>query len=204
MRQMQYNFIALWAGHPSAVRRGSGVTRRGRRELATCSSFAPAPTTALFSKKNPRPPRSKRRAFSRSLPLGRLNDEPPEDPAFPFVLSAGERRSFTANTIIRDPDWRKRDAEGALRINPDDAATLGVATGERVRLVTNPPRSRCRSRSQRRCSAGISCCRTAWGLPTGKAEAPELPPTISTAAGDRDPFVGTPWHKHLPARLERI
>ena len=29
------------------------------------------------------------------------------DPAYPFVLTAGERRSLTANTIIRDPSWRK-------------------------------------------------------------------------------------------------
>ena len=30
------------------------------------------------------------------------------DPAFPFVLSAGERRSFTANTIFRDPRGARR------------------------------------------------------------------------------------------------
>ncbi len=33
---------------------------------------------------------------------------------FPFVLAAGERRASTANTIIRNPDWRKRDRDGAL------------------------------------------------------------------------------------------
>ncbi len=58
------------------------------------------------------------------------------DPAFPFVLSAGERRSFTANTIFRDPTWRKRDAEGALRLNRADAERLGVADGGRARLTT--------------------------------------------------------------------
>jgi len=31
-----------------------------------------------------------------------------------------------------------------------------------------------------------------------------IAPNNLTAAGDRDPFVGTPWHKHVPARLERI
>src|SRR5262249_57245089 len=41
---------------------------------------------------------------------------PGNDPAWPFLLSAGERRSFTANTIIRDPLWRKDDLDGALRI----------------------------------------------------------------------------------------
>ena len=55
-------------------------------------------------------------------------------PEFPFVLSAGERRSFTANTIFRDPAWRKRDAGGALRISPADAERLGVADGGRARV----------------------------------------------------------------------
>ncbi len=54
----------------------------------------------------------------------------------PLVLSAGERRSSTANTIIRDPAWRKRDGAGALRISPDDAARLGLADGGRARIVT--------------------------------------------------------------------
>ncbi|MCX5742242.1 MAG: molybdopterin-dependent oxidoreductase, partial [Proteobacteria bacterium] len=69
--------------------------------------------------------------------LARLaTDVAPADAAYPFVLSAGERRAFTANTIIRDPAWRKKDAAVALRINPDDAAAVGVASGEAVRLVT--------------------------------------------------------------------
>ncbi len=29
-------------------------------------------------------------------------------------------------------------------------------------------------------------------------------PNELTSAEDRDPFVGTPWHKHVPARLERV
>ena len=37
---------------------------------------------------------------------------------FPMVLSAGERRAYTANDIFRDPSWRKRDADGALQVSP--------------------------------------------------------------------------------------
>ncbi len=55
---------------------------------------------------------------------------------YPFVLAAGERRSFTANTIFRDPEWRKRDRVGAMRISPDDAARLGVQDGGRVMVTT--------------------------------------------------------------------
>ena len=41
-----------------------------------------------------------------------------------------------ANTIIRNPDWRRKDRSGALRISPADAQALGVASGSRVRLST--------------------------------------------------------------------
>src|SRR5271166_2141508 len=51
--------------------------------------------------------------------LRSLADEKPEsNPQFPFVLSAGERRSSTANTIVRNPQWRAKDREGALRMSP--------------------------------------------------------------------------------------
>ena len=36
------------------------------------------------------------------------------------------------------------------------------------------------------------------GVPAGVA------PNELTATTDRDPFVGTPWHKHVPARLARL
>ncbi len=54
----------------------------------------------------------------------------------PLVLSAGERRSFTANTIIRDASWRKRDGAGALRINAADAAAYGLNDGGQAMLST--------------------------------------------------------------------
>ena len=46
--------------------------------------------------------------------LRRLPDEQVTltDDEYPFVLSAGERRSSTANTIFRDPTWRKKDVHG--------------------------------------------------------------------------------------------
>ena len=74
--------------------------------------------------------------------VGKLGAEPIASQAdFPFVLSAGERRSFTANTIIRDPAWRKKDGAGALRISPEDAAALGVASGDRLQLITERGRT---------------------------------------------------------------
>ena len=52
------------------------------------------------------------------------------------MLSAGERRAYTANDIFRDPSWRKRDADGALRVSLEDAEALGLVDGGRARITT--------------------------------------------------------------------
>ena len=53
----------------------------------------------------------------RIIPAERAGPQP-KDPAFPFVLSAGERRGETSNTAIRDPGWHRKGAFGPLRICP--------------------------------------------------------------------------------------
>jgi anaerobic selenocysteine-containing dehydrogenase len=136
--------------------------------------------------------------------LAQPRAEPAGDPAYPFVLSAGERRSFTANTIIRDPEWRKKGADGALRIHPEDAAALGVTTGETVRLTTR------RRAIEVPVEVSASMHRGHVSLPNGLGLAypgsgvTGVAPNELTSTEDRDPFVGTPWHKHVPARVERI
>ena len=126
----------------------------------------------------------------------------------PLVLSAGERRSNTANTIIRDPSWRKRDAGGALRVSPHDAAALGLADGGRARIVTATGRAEALVEVTDTMLPGHISLPNGQGVDypdehgvrvlTGVA-ANEL-----TAAGWRDPIAGTPWHKHVPARVEAL
>src|SRR5206468_11096876 len=53
----------------------------------------------------------------------------PFDPSYPYILVAGQRRSFNANQILRDLRWRKRDQEGTLQIHPEDLARLGSEDG---------------------------------------------------------------------------
>jgi formate dehydrogenase len=126
----------------------------------------------------------------------------------PLVLSAGERRATTANTIIRDPEWRKRDAEGALRISPADAERLGLATGGRARVVT------ARGAAEAVVEVTDAMLPGHISLPNGQGVdypdddgAPVLtgvPANELTAAEWRDPLAGTPWHKHVPARVEAV
>ena len=126
---------------------------------------------------------------------------PDADGAWPFVLSAGERRAFTANTIMRDPTWRKRDATGTLRISELDAARLGVAPGGRVRLSTKRGSAEVLVEPTDRMRAGHISLPNGLGLTTDGVTTGVAPNEL-TASEDRDEWVGTPRHKHVPARLE--
>ncbi|MCZ7628948.1 MAG: hypothetical protein M5U19_07715 [Microthrixaceae bacterium] len=145
---------------------------------------------------------------ARRVARPRHRGPPGDDPDWPFLLAAGERRSFTANTIIRDPAWRKRGAEGALRIHPEDALGLGVGDGGTVRIVT--PRGSASSVV----ALDESMSRGHVSLPNGmgtdhlehdgRRVTTGVAPNELTSAGHRDPWVGTPWHKTVPARLEAV
>ncbi|QSR27155.1 molybdopterin oxidoreductase [Nocardioides aromaticivorans] len=122
---------------------------------------------------------------------------------FPFVLSAGERRAFTANTIIRDPSWRRRDAGGALRISTDDAWALSVRDGDTLRVVTE------RGSAVAVVEVTDTLQQGHVSLPNGLGVAhpdgtPGVAPNELTSLHHRDPIAGTPWHKYVPARLERV
>lgn len=127
------------------------------------------------------------------------------DADYPFVLSAGERRSSTANTIQRDPAWRKKDQQGSLRLSPDDAARLGVADGDRVRVTTRRGSAVAVAEVSDRMMDGHISLPNGFGLgPSGSSDAPGVAPNELTSTDDRDWFAGTPHHKHVPARLERV
>jgi anaerobic selenocysteine-containing dehydrogenase len=134
-----------------------------------------------------------------------LADEPSSwtTEEFPFVLSAGERRAFTANTIIRDPSWRRRDAQGALRISADDALTLGVETGDLLRVVTERGRAEASVEVSPMMQAGHISLPNGLGV-DHESGTPGVAPNDLTSLHHRDWLAGTPWHKYVPARLERV
>ncbi|RBO94140.1 molybdopterin-dependent oxidoreductase [Nocardia puris] len=128
-------------------------------------------------------------------PVAHTSDE------FPFVLSAGERRAFTANTIFRDDSWRRRDPQGALRVNPDDAAGLGLSSGDRARVTTARGSALTTVEVTDRMQRGHVSLPNGFGLdlPGGRTGVALNELTDLTL---RDSIAGTPWHKHVPARLE--
>ena len=148
------------------------------------------------------------------LAIGELFDEldalasepaPAGSAEFPLVLSAGERRSFTANTIIRNPAWRNKDRNGALRMHPDDAARAGVADGGAALLTTRRGAVQVLVEVSDRMRPGHVSLPNGQGLDYtaegGVHATTGVSPNELTSGEDRDWFAGTPWHKHVPARV---
>jgi anaerobic selenocysteine-containing dehydrogenase len=129
-------------------------------------------------------------------------------PEFPIVLSAGERRAYTANDIFRDPTWRKRDADGALRVSLEDAEALGLVHGGRARITTAAGSAEASVEISEAMLPGHASLPNGFGLDfvdgDGQAHVPGVAPNALTSSDWRDAYAGTPWHKHVPARIEPV
>ncbi|GAB7071101.1 molybdopterin-dependent oxidoreductase [Mycobacterium hodleri] len=127
---------------------------------------------------------------------------------FPMILSAGERRAYTANDILRDPRWRTRDVDGALRISPQDATAIGLTEGGRARITTAAGTAEATVEITDTMLAGHVSLPNGYGVDyteaDGSASTPGVAPNALTSTDWRDAYAGTPWHKHVPARVEAV
>jgi anaerobic selenocysteine-containing dehydrogenase len=134
-------------------------------------------------------------------------ERPGPDPDWPFVLSAGERRAFTANTIIRDPAWRLRDGSGRLRMSPVDADRLSVLDDDLVRVTTRRGSAEVPVEVTDRMRSGHVSLPNGFGLQVAASDGTVragVAPNELTAGEDRDEWAGTPRHKCVPARVEKV
>ena len=133
---------------------------------------------------------------------------PGEHPDFPFILAAGERRTSTANTIFRDPSWRRKDSQGALRLSPEDAQSLGLSEGALARVTTKRATVETTVEISDTLQPGHATIPNGLGLSypdeNGRERIHGVAPNELTATEDRDWFAGTPWHKYVPARIEAV
>lgn len=135
--------------------------------------------------------------------LDALAGEVPPGQDYPFILMAGERRSYNANQIYRDPAWRKVDPHGAMRMHPDDAAALELYDGETA-LCTSE-----RDNIEVVIEIDDSLRRGVVTLPHGygvrfKDSAP-IGPELNrlTSLNHCDPLSRTPYHKYVPVRIQK-
>jgi anaerobic selenocysteine-containing dehydrogenase len=133
---------------------------------------------------------------------------PPKDAQFPFVLSAGERRTETSNTSFRDSSWHKKGSYGTLRMCKADADTLGLQTGQWALVTTRRGSAEAEVELSDALQTGHVSLPNGLGLDYHRADGVIERKGVSlnelTGLTDRDPIAGTPWHKRVPARIEKV
>jgi anaerobic selenocysteine-containing dehydrogenase len=137
-----------------------------------------------------------------------VRTELPTDPDYPFVLAAGLRTRWTANTIQRDPTWRKgRGPHCALHLSPRDAEVLGVQAGGTVRVSTRRGAVELPAALDSKLQNGHVWIPNGFGVryPNGDGELEVQGVNINELAdaSDRDPISGCPHHKYTLCRVER-
>ena len=126
---------------------------------------------------------------------------------FPFNLIAGERRSYNANTIIRNPAWRKVDKEGALKINSKDATELGIETGDWVTCTSATGSVKIMTKVTDEVPVGVLSMPHGYGLQYGQAtDAKQIGvmANLLTSTEDCDPLAKTPYHKNVAVKIVPI
>ncbi len=129
--------------------------------------------------------------------------EPLTSEDYPFLLMAGERRDYSANTIYRDAGWRRKDRDGSLRICSADAARLGLDDGSEARITTRRGSAVTRVEVTDRMQPGHVSLPNGFGLDNVDGRRVGVAPNELTSLDARDRFAGTPWHKIVPAQVAR-
>ena len=141
------------------------------------------------------------RELAHQTPVGQVD-------AYPFVLAAGERRAYNANQVYRTPEWRKQDRNGAMRVNPTDAERIGLKTGDRAICRSKRGAVEVEVLVDNGTQSGVVSLPHGFGMMYTDADGKLVQngPAVNllTAAEDRDPIAGTPWHKHVRVNVERI
>jgi len=143
--------------------------------------------------------------------VARAVASPPADDAdYPFVLAAGLRTRWTANTIQRDPSWRKgRGPHCALNLAAEDARRLGIGNGDAVRLSTRRGAVTLPAQVDVKLRAGHVWIPNGFGMlyprtENGGLETNGVNQNELTDVRDRDPFTGVPHHRYVRCRVEAV
>ena len=134
-------------------------------------------------------------------------NRPTENAAFPLVLMAGERRSYNANTIIRDGAWRKKDPHGALAIHPDTARLLGLEDADEALCESERGAIQVHVTHDPGMLPGVVSLPHGFGMNDVEGDGGEEGgPAINllTSADRCDDLAKIPFHKNVPVRLRPL
>jgi anaerobic selenocysteine-containing dehydrogenase len=120
---------------------------------------------------------------------------------YPFILMAGERRSYNANQIYRNSAWRKTDPKGAMRMHPEDAQELGITHGSEVLCQSSIGSVQVFVEIDNSIRRKVVTLPNGYGtqFQNGAPLGPQL--NMLTPSSHCEPFTKTPFHKYLPVKI---
>ncbi len=132
------------------------------------------------------------------------------DEEYPFILAGGMRTSWNANSVQRNPAWRKGKGPHCPAVmHPDDAAKMDLKTGDMVRVETRRGSAEAPVSIDTTTLPGHIHIPNGFGQAYPDAETGELKRVgvrinELTDAADRDPFTGCPHHKYIRCRVTAL
>lgn len=137
-------------------------------------------------------------------------DSEPHDPDYPFILNGGLRTGFTANTIMRDPNWRKgRAVHASLYMSEADAAALGAREGELIQITSRRGSVVAPLKIDKNTADGHLHLPNILGQFYPDPISGELKPNgiainVLVDATDRDPYTACPHTKRIRCQVSRV
>ncbi|HZE18337.1 MAG TPA: molybdopterin dinucleotide binding domain-containing protein, partial [Mycobacterium sp.] len=94
------------------------------------------------------------------------------------------------------------------RVSVEDAQALGLVDGGRARITTIAGSAEATVEISEALLPGHAALPNGFGLDfidgDGQTRVTGVAPNALTSTGWRDPYAGTPWHKHVPARIQAV
>ncbi len=136
--------------------------------------------------------------------LKKLRDEDLSNDEYPFILMAGERRSYNANQIYRNPEWRKIDKEGTMRIHSADAKSLGILNGAEVVCESAVGSIKAFVEIDDSVRQKVVTLPNGYGFryKNGEPNGPQL--NLLTPSNNCESLTKTPFHKYLPVKIKKV
>ncbi len=121
---------------------------------------------------------------------------------FPMILHSGLHHETTINTSMRNPEWNKSRRWATMLVNQADADRLGLVDGEQARVTTKASAVEVEVEISPLAAEGCVYIRHGQGLIyDGVKRGVNVNELVDST--DRDEM-GTPMHRRIPCRVEKI
>ncbi|MCD6296348.1 MAG: molybdopterin-dependent oxidoreductase [Deltaproteobacteria bacterium] len=120
---------------------------------------------------------------------------------FPLVLVAGRHFPYTANSIMRDPEWNDHKVLCTALMSKEDIQKFEVEDGKEIWVTTEASRVRIPVESSDMAAPGTVTIPHGFGLGyVGQDYGVNV--NLLTKNTHRDRLAGTPLHRYVPCRVE--